>query len=380
MISKLLPIIILISFCGGIALGYFYKAKSPSIEAKSKGPAKGPPEVSVIKLKTESVLIEEEFPGRIVANRIAEIRPQIGGIIQKRLFEEGSDVVAGQVLYEIDPASFQAAFERAKADLEKVTTNLNLIQTKSQRYEELIKINGISKQEHDDVVASLAVAKADIKIAEAVLANTKITLNYTKIVAPISGRIGKSIVNEGSLVTTGQSTALAIITQFDKVYVDISQSSADYLRLKDQLVKNEKTIVRLFLDGSDKVYKQEGELQFSEVIVDQSTSAIQLRAIFSNPEYDLLPGSFVKVRLVLGSEEGILIPQRATNRNPDGDLTIWVVNESDEVRQVSIKSSKTIRDNWLVTSGINSGDRIVYKGFQKISQGNKIKVKLEGKE
>ena len=378
--SKLIPIIVLLAFCGGIALGYVYKSKSVPIDAKAMFPNKGPPEVSVIQLKKETTLIEEEFPGRIIANRIVEIRPQVGGIILKRLFKEGSDVLEGQELYQIDPSPFQLTLDRAKADLEKAITSLNLIQTKSLRNEGLMKIDGISKQEYDEVQASLAVSKSELKIAEAALANAKITLNYTKIVAPIAGRIGKTNVNEGSLVTPNQSASLATITQFDQVYVDISQSSADYIRLREQMSKSEKIAVRLFLQGSLTPYHQEGELQFSGVMVDPSTGSLQLRSVFANAEHELLPGLFVKVRLKLGTQEAILIPQRATGRNPDGELTVWVVNNEDSVRQVVVKSSKTIGDKWLITEGVKEGDKIVYKGFQKISPGSKVKVKLEGKE
>lgn len=381
MISKMLPIIVFFVFCSGVALGLFYKTKTTPVEDKSKGFNKGDPEVSVIVLKKETIAIEEEFPGRVVANRIAEIRPQVGGIILKRLFTEGNDVTEGQVLYKIDPAIFQVNFEKAKADLEKATTNLNLIQAKSSRYEQLIKVEGISKQEYDDIQANLAVSKADLKIAEAALANAKLTLSYTDIIAPISGRIGKSIVNEGSLVTPNQTSALAIITQLDQVYVDISQSSADFIRLREQISKNEKIAVRLFLNGEEKPYKLDGQLQFSGVIVEQSTGALQLRAVFPNPGHELLPGLFVKVRLQLGVQESILIPQRATSRNPDGELTVWMVNKEDSASQIVVKSDKTKGAKWVITAGVAPGDRIIYKGFQKLTkQGTKVKTKVEGGE
>ena len=381
MISKLLPIIVFLAFCSGVGLGLYYKTKTTPVEDKSKGFKKGDPEVSVIVLKKEMIPIEEEFPGRVVANRIAEIRPQVGGIILKRLFTEGNDVTEGQVLYKIDPALFQVNFEKAKADLEKATTNLNLIQAKSLRYDQLIKVEGISKQEYDDIQANLAVSKADLKIAEAALANAKLTLSYTDIIAPISGRIGKSIVNEGSLVTPSQTSALAIITQFDQVYVDISQSSADFIRLRDQISKSEKISVRLFLNGEERPYKQEGQFQFSGVMVDQSTGALQLRAVFPNADHELLPGLFVKVRLQLGGQESILIPQRATSRNPDGELTVWKVNKEDSASQIIVKSDKTKGDKWVVTAGVAPGDRIIYKGFQRLTtQGTKVKTKVEGGE
>lgn len=379
--KKLIPIIVFLAFCAGLALGVYYKTKTTPVDGKSKPFVKGPPEVSVIVLKTETTIIEEEFPGRIVANRIAEIRPQVGGIILKRLFKEGSDVVEGQILYQIEPSSFQSAYDRVKAEVEKATSNLNLIQTKSLRYAELMKIDGISKQEFDDINASLAASKADLKIVEAALINAKINLDYTKIVAPISGRIGKSIVNEGSLVTPNQISALSIITQFDQVYVDISQSSADYHRLREQISKSEKIPVRLFLNGGDTPYKQEGELQYSGVMVEQSTGALQLRAVFANENHDLLPGLFVKVRLKLGSQEAILIPQRATSRNPDGQLTVWVVDKEDSAKQIIVKSNKALGDKWVVTSGVKPGDCIIYKGFHKLtSQGVKVKAKVEGGE
>jgi len=378
MVKAIVPIIVFFALCVGVGLGYYYSNKVSEKETKSGGGVKrGPPEVIVIKLKKESVTIEEEFPGRVAANRVAEIRPQVGGIIIKRLFEEGSDVEAGQQLYQIEASTYQIAFDKANADLQKASTLLKLMEAKSLRYSELIKVDGISKQEFDDIQTSLALSKADLKIAEVALSNAKIILDYTKILAPISGRIGKSFVNEGSLVTPGQSMALAVITQFDQVYVDISQSVADYNRLRDQLSRSNTIKATLFQNDDQIPYEHEGELQFSGILVEKSTGSVSLRVVFPNKEYKLLPGLFAKVKLKLGSQEGFLIPQRACNRNPDGELFIWKYDEVDTVRQMVINPVKTNGSNWLVNDGVKDGDRIVYKGFQKIQPGGKVIVKEE---
>lgn len=377
MYKAIVPVIVFFAFCIGIGLGYYYNIKVYEKVTKGGAGKKGTPEVVLIKLKKEAVTIEEEFPGRVVANRVAEIRPQVGGIITKRLFEEGSDVEAGQLLYQIEASTYQAAFDKANADLQKAVTQLKLVETKNLRYSELIKVDGISKQEFDDMQTSLALGKADLKIAEVALSNAKIILDYTKILAPISGRISKSFVNEGSLVTSGQSLALAVITQFDQVYVDISQSITDYQRLREQLNQENSIKARLYFQEGHAPYAHEGELQFSGIMVEKTTGSISLRVIFPNKEFQLLPGLFAKVKLKLSSQEGFLIPQRACNRNQDGELFVWKYDEKDTVRQVVINPTKTIGSNWLVNGGINEGDRIVYKGFQKIQPDGKVLVKEE---
>jgi membrane fusion protein (multidrug efflux system) len=379
MVKAIVPIIVFFAFCVGIGFGYYYNIKVSEKETKGGASKKGTPEVILIKINKENVTIEEEFPGRVVANRVAEIRPQVGGIITKRLFEEGSDVEAGQQLYQIESATYQATFDKANADLQKATTQLKLMEIKNLRYGELIKVDGISKQEFDDMQTSLALSKADLKIAEVALSNAKIILEYTKIIAPISGRISKSFVNEGSLVTPSQSLALAVITQFDQVYVDISQSITDYQRLREKLDQKNSIKATLYFGEGQVPYSHEGELQFSGIMVEKSTGSISLRVIFPNKELQLLPGLFAKVKLKLSTQEGFLIPQRACNRNQDGELFVWKYDEKEAVRQVVINPIKTIGNNWLISRGLNEGDRIVYKGFQKIPPDSKVLVKEESK-
>ncbi len=371
-IKKLLPLLVFLVFCGGVAVGVFYKTKTAPPETKAF--QRKDPEVTVITLKEEVVPVEEEFPGRVVATRIAEVRPQVGGLILKRLFQEGSNVTEGTPLYQIDARTFQTNLERAQADLEKAKTNHKLLQTKNDRYAELIKADGISQQEFDDVKASLLVSEANIKVAEASLADAKVMLEYTKITAPISGRISKSFVNEGSLVTPNQMSALATITQFDQVYVDINQSTSDFFRLREKITNNNDIVAKLFLDGKDDAYEENGVLQFSEVLVERSTGSLQLRVVFDNKKLELLPGLFVKIRLQLGEQKTILVPQRATTRNPDGQLLVWVVDENDTAKQVVVDSKRTYGDKWLATGGVKSGDRIVYKGYQRLTSQN-VKVK-----
>ena len=340
-----------------------------------------PPEVGIIIVKPERVALTTELSGRTSAYLIAEVRPQVSGIIKKRLFTEGSDVKAGEVLYQIDPATYQAAYNSAKASLTRAEANVVPARLKAERYKELVKINAVSKQDYDDVSAALKLTEADIDAAKASVETARINLDYTKVTAPISGRIGRSTVTDGALVTAGQPAALSTIQQLSSMYVDVTQSSADLLRLKQNLasglLKNNATTqarVKLMLeDGS--VYPLSGTLKFSEVTVDQSTGSITLRAIFPNPKQTLLPGMFVRAILEEGiNDNAILIPQRGVTRNPKGDAMVMVVGTDEKVEPRPIKVARTVGDNWLVSDGLKAGDRVILDGVQRARPGSSVKA------
>lgn len=350
---------------------------------KSAGgpPPSGPPEVGVVAVKTERVALTTELPGRTSPFLIAEVRPQVGGIIRKRLFSEGSDVKAGQVLYQIDPATYQAAFASAKASEARAEANLIPARLKEERYRDLVKIKAVSQQDYDDAYAALKQAEADVASVRAAVETARINLAYTKITAPISGRIGRSTVTDGALVTASQPAALATIQQLGSMYVDVTQSNADMLKLRRSLtsglLKNSGTAqsrVRLLLeDGS--AYPLPGVLKFSEVTVDQSTGSITLRAIFPNPKNTLLPGMFVRAILEEGvSEQAILVPQRGVTRNPKGDAVVMLVGAEEKVESRPIKVVRTFGDSWLVSDGLKVGDRVILEGLQKARPGTAVKA------
>jgi len=345
------------------------------------GPPSGPPEVGVVVVKPERVTLTTELSGRTSAHLVAEVRPQVGGIVQKRLFTEGSDVKAGQVLYQIDPASYQAAFASAKAAQARAEANLLPSRLKADRYRDLVKINAVSRQDYDDAYASLKLAEADVAAANAAVETARINLAYTRVTAPISGRIGRSSVTGGALVTASQPAALATIQQLGSMYVDVTQSSAEMLRLKQNLASgllkkngSDQARVKLLLeDGSD--YPLPGTLKFSEVTVDQSTGSITLRAIFPNPQQTLLPGMFVRAILEEGENpRAILVPQRGVTRDPAGNAAVLVVGAGEKVESRMIKVARTVGDNWLVSEGLKAGDRVILEGIQKARPGTTVKA------
>jgi membrane fusion protein (multidrug efflux system) len=347
--------------------------------------AVGPPEVGIVAITPAPVTLIMELSGRITPHLIAEVRPQVGGIIQKRLFTEGSDVKAGQVLYRIDPATYQAAYASAKAALARAEANLVPARLKEERFRELVAINAVSRQDYDDAVAMLKQAEADVAANQAAAEAARINLDYTGIKAPISGRIGRSAITDGALVTANQAAPVATIQQLDPIYVDVTQSSAELLRLKRNRAAGEirgkdadQAKVRLLLeDGSS--YPQEGILKFSEVSVDQSTGSVTLRALFPNPEQLLLPGMFVRGIVQEGvSEQAILVPQRGVSRNPKGEAMVMVVGAEEKVEPRVIKVSRTVGDNWLVSEGLKAGDRVILEGIQKARPGTQVKAVLFG--
>ncbi|EEA7330707.1 multidrug efflux RND transporter periplasmic adaptor subunit AcrA [Salmonella enterica subsp. enterica serovar Typhimurium] len=338
------------------------------------------PEVGVVTLKTEPLQITTELPGRTVAYRIAEVRPQVSGIILKRNFVEGSDIEAGVSLYQIDPATYQATYDSAKGDLAKAQAAANIAELTVKRHQKLLGTQYISKQEYDQALADAQQATAAVVAAKAAVETARINLAYTKVTSPISGRIGKSSVTEGALVQNGQASALATVQQLDPIYVDVTQSSNDFLRLKQELangsLKQENGKAKVDLVTSDGIkFPQSGTLEFSDVTVDQTTGSITLRAIFPNPDHTLLPGMFVRARLQEGTKPtALLVPQQGVTRTPRGDATVLVVGADNKVETRQIVASQAIGDKWLVTDGLKAGDRVVVSGLQKVRPGAQVKV------
>ncbi|MDM4208683.1 multidrug efflux RND transporter periplasmic adaptor subunit AcrA [Klebsiella spallanzanii] len=338
------------------------------------------PEVGIVTLKSAPLQITTELPGRTSAYRVAEVRPQVSGIILKRNFTEGSDIQAGVSLYQIDPATYQATYESAKGDLAKAQAAANMDQLTVKRYQKLLGTKYISQQDYDTAVATAQQSNAAVVAAKAAVETARINLAYTKVTSPISGRIGKSTVTEGALVQNGQTTALATVQQLDPIYVDVTQSSNDFLRLKQELAngklqqENGKAKVELVTNDGLK-YPQGGTLEFSDVTVDQTTGSITLRAIFPNPDHTLLPGMFVRARLEEGvNPDAMLVPQQGVTRTPRGDASVMLVGEGDKVEVRQITATQAIGDKWLVTEGLKTGDRVIVTGLQKIRPGVQVKT------
>ncbi|WP_149087344.1 efflux RND transporter periplasmic adaptor subunit [Pseudomonas prosekii] len=330
-------------------------------------PAAPAPQVGVVTLKAQAFTLTSELPGRTSAYRVAEVRPQVNGIILKRLFKEGADVKAGQQLYQIDPSVYEATLKSAQA---------NLQQTKSisDRYQQLVKEQAVSRQEFDT-------AQANRLQSEATLQTAQINVRYTKVYAPISGRIGRSSVTEGALVTNGQTDAMAVIQQLDPIYVDVTQSSVELLELRRELESgrlqksgDNSAAVKLTLeDGSE--YSQPGKLEFSEVSVDQTTGSVTLRAVFPNPDHTLLPGMFVHAQLQAGvNAAAILAPQQGVTRDLKGTPTAMVVGADNKVELRQLKASRTVGTQWLIEDGLKEGDRLITEGLQYVKPGVEVKV------
>ena len=329
------------------------------------------PQVSVHIVKSAPLAVKTELPGRTDAYRVAEVRPQVSGIILHRNFTEGSDVKAGESLYQIDPATYQAAYDNAKGELVKAQAAANIAHLTVKRYVPLVGTQYVSKQEYDQAVATAQQADASVVAAKAGVESARINLAYTKVTSPINGRIGKSSVTEGALVTNGQSTALATVQQLDPIYVDVTQSSSDFMRLKQQtsLQKGDTSSVELLMENGQP-YPLKGTLQFSDVTVDESTGSITLRALFPNPQHMLLPGMFVRARIDEGTQpDAILVPQQGVTRTPRGDATVLVVNEKNQVESRTVVAPQAIGDRWLITEGLKNGDRVIISGLQKVRPG-----------
>jgi len=340
-----------------------------------------PPEVAVVTIAPQKAVLTTELSGRTAPYLIAEVRPQVGGIIQQRLFEEGAVVKAGQVLYRIDPASYQAAHDSAAAALARAEAQLTPARLKAERYRELGKINAISHQDLDDAEAAFKLAEAEVAAARAALQTARINLDYTTVKAPIGGRIGRSSVTTGALVTTNQDAALATIQKLDKVYVDVTQASADLLKLKRELASGmlkgaraDQATVRLLLEDGSR-YDQPGTFQFSDVTVNPSTGSVTLRTVFPNPDEVLLPGMYVRAILEEGTmDQAILVPQQGVTRNPAGKALVMVVGAEEKVEPRVIEVARTVGDAWLVSGGLQPGDRVILEGTQKARPGTVVKA------
>ena len=334
---------------------------------EATAPAAQAPQVGVVTLQPQAFTLTSELPGRTSAYRVAEVRPQVNGIILKRLFKEGSEVKAGQQLYQIDPAVYEANLANAQA-------NLQATRSLADRYKQLIDEQAVSRQEYDDANAKRLQAEASLKSAQ-------IDLRYTKVMAPISGRIGRSSVTEGALVSNGQTNAMATIQQLDPIYVDVTQSSAELLKLRRDLEggqlqkagENAAKVQLILEDGS--TFAQEGRLEFSEVSVDETTGSVTLRAVFPNPDHTLLPGMFVHARLQAGvNANAILAPQQGVTRDLKGTPTAMVVNQQNKVELRQLKASRTLGSDWLIEEGLNPGDRLITEGLQYVRPGVEVKV------
>ncbi|MDD2465255.1 MAG: efflux RND transporter periplasmic adaptor subunit [Desulfobulbus sp.] len=343
--------------------------------------APGPMEVGILTIKQQPVNLAVELPGRTAAYRIAEVRPQVGGIIKKRLFTEGSEVKAGQLLYQIDPDTYQARFDSAKAALAKADALEHSARLKAERYRTLVQTKAVSDQDQVEMEANWKQAVADVAAAKAAVDSARINLDYTKLTAPISGRIGRSTVTEGALVTAEQATALSTIQQLDPLYVDLNQSSTEMLNLKKELSseqaqhleKSQSLVKVLFEDGSE--YSQPGALEFSDVTVNQTTGTVILRAIVANPDQRLLPGMFVRARIDKGQRpNAILVPAVSISRNSKGQPMVMLVNKESVVEARIIQAGQNIGDQVLVTEGLSEGEQVIVAGLQKIKPGVSVKA------
>jgi len=355
-IRKVIPI----ALAGAMLLGGCGKDEAP--------PQSREPVVSVVTVGTQSITLTRDLPGRTVPYRIAEIRPQANGVILKRLFEEGSQVQAGQILYQIDPAPYQAALANAEA-------NLAAIQLRKDRFEDLLPDHAVSQQDYDDAVAGVQSWQAQVKTA-------RINLGYTKVTAPISGQIGISNVTEGAIVTAYQPIPLATIQQLDTMYVDIPQSTAEVKRLQREFADGSlykagagQELVRL-VDDNGNIYGMEGTLQFQDISVDPTTGSVILRAVFPNPDGGLLPNMFVRARVIDGvNENAVLVPQQGVARNPKGDPYAWIVDTAGHAQIRGLVLDRAIQDKWLVTEGLAPGDQLIVEGLQSLRQpGTPVKA------
>ena len=348
-------------------------------KGQAVGRQPGPPEVKVETVETKPARLSMTLPGRTAAFRIAELRPQVSGIIEKRLFEEGDEVKAGQALYQIDSAPYKAAYDSAKASLARAEALVVAADNREKRLADLVKVKAVSQQDLDDAVAAAKEARANVAAARAARDSAKVDLDRTTITAPIDGRIGRTLVTDGALVTANQSQALAVVTALDPIYVDLAQSSADILRWKRKLAsgelataKDDSLTVSLTLeDGS--VYPQKGKLQLTEVNVDAKTGTVLLRAVFPNPDHLLLPGMFVRAEILEGvREDALLVPQQAVSRNPQGKGVVYVVDSDNKAQPRMVETERAIGDEWLLANGVSPGDRIVVEGFQRFRPGDAV--------
>jgi membrane fusion protein (multidrug efflux system) len=365
------------SFVRGLSILFVAVVMMSACSKPAPPPAPPAVAVTVVTLRPEPLTLTRELPGRTTPFLVAEVRPQVTGIVQSRLFTEGGRVEAGQPLYQLDDASYRAETDSARAALARAEATRESARLKAQRAGELIKIHAISTQDHDNAVAALREAEADIGVAQAALQQTQVRLGYSRVTAPISGRIGKSTVTPGALVTANQAEPLATIQQLDPIHVDLSQSSVELLALRKSLgdgdVRGARDIpVTILLEDGSR-YEHEGKLTFADVSVDPGTGSFSLRVVVPNPQQMLLPGMYV--RAVVGSgrlEQALLAPQQGITRDPKGQATAMVVGADGKVESRVVEVARTVGDRWLVTSGLQAGERIIVEGLQKVRPGARV--------
>lgn len=360
-----------------VAFGAGQTAPSMALAQQAGAPA---PEVAVVTVEPRPLPIHAELTGRTVAYRVAEVRPQVTGILLERRFEEGGTVTAGQPLYQIDPAIYDAAVQSAEAALAKAQAVLRTAQATADRYAKLVKTSAVSQQAYDDAFGELGQAKADVLVARAALDRARIDAEHTLVDAPIGGRVGKSHVTEGALVTANQAEPLVTITQLDPIYVDVTQSAADVMALRQNVAtgavaSDGKVPVQLTIGSWDTPYAETGHVAFTDVTVDETTGTVLLRAVFPNPDGILLPGMFVRAKVQQGvRENAILVPQQALIRQADGSAAVWVVGDDDTVAPRPVTAARAIDQSWLITQGLNGGERVVTGGLQNLRPGAKVRV------
>lgn len=378
--SELKPVlraVLLAALIGGLAA-----CGEQQEEAQAQNGA-APVEVGVVTVEARRLPVTAELPGRTSAYRVAEIRPQVDGIIRERLFREGEEIEAAQPLYQIDDKRYRAALAAADAELQKAEANVAVTTAKERRFAELLESSAVSRQNYDEAVAAQKQAEAEAAAARAAIEAARIDLDYTTVTSPISGRIGKSSVSEGALVTANQERALAVVQQIDPIYVDLSQSLAQLTQLRRDLAAGNvelgpdsagRPAVTVFLDSKGTAYPTKGELLFSDVTVEPDTATVQLRAIVPNPDSALLPGMFVRARVEQGvRENAILVPQQAVVRTPDGSPQVWLLDAEDRVSPHRVVTERAVGNAWLIESGLKPGDRIVAEGVQKVGPGVKVR-------
>ena len=395
--------------CVGIAGLVFAELLLSGCKSNVAPPPAGPTEVAIVTLRPERVVLTTELPGRTSAYLVAEIRPQVSGLLQNRLFQEGANIKKGDLLYQIDPTPYQAAYDQAKATLATAEANvvtaeanvvmaeanLPAIRSRAERLKGLVAIHAVGQQDYDDASAALRQAEANlvvrktavevnrtaVEVNRTAVESARINLSYTPIKAPISGRIGRSNITVGAMVTAYQPTPLAVIQQLDPIYVDVTQASADLLRLRRSLesgsLKNEgasQRKVRLLLeDGTP--YSREGTLQFRDVTVDPTTGSVTLRIVFANPKQVLLPGMFVRAVIEEGvKEQALLVPQQGVSRDPKGNPIALVVDDSNKVVQRALELDRAMGNRWLVTKGLSPGDRVIVEGSERIRPGASVRA------
>ena len=349
-------------------------------KAPQEGGAMPPAEVGVVTVTPRPVAVINELPGRLEGVRTAEVRARVEGIVLSRNYTEGGEVKAGQVLFRIDPAPYQAQLASAKASLERAEANAVSARQKAERYKPLVAANAVSKQEYDEAVAAAGQANADIASAKAAVTTAQINLGYTTVTAPISGRVGRALVTEGALVGKGEATKLTLVEQVDPIWVTFTQPAADVARLRRQIESGEvKSVnggarVHLFVEGSDREYAQTGKLLFSDMTVDPTTGAITLRAEFPNAKRELLSGTFVRVKVEQGVDENALtVPQRALIRTAQG-ASVMVVGKDGKVASVPVTATQAVGDSWVVSEGLKGGEQVIVEGLQKVRAGAPAKA------